>query len=481
MDRGANQNRAHNVSNEVSSLPSWMSPTYDDAGNMTRIPRPDAPSTLKWDLVWDAWNRLVTASDGATSHTYKYDGLNQRIQKSTGGVIYDYYHNTQWQVLEVRKDGSANPYEQNFWHPYYIDALAIRRYDGGTSGSQTRYHYAHDANFNVTAVFGLDGTVAERYDYSPYGVVSVLNGSFTAIGATAIANTTTYTGRSLDTETGLYYYRNRYYHAQLGRFLSRDPIGYLAKSQNVYGYVHSRPVIGMDPLGLVDEWAFDIDDDGNPIEEDPVIGGVGPIENYTVVWHKWRSAFLYTSVDQWKRGERLVQGTCKKGGELKAHSIEISHAVGRNAEVSGSVLATLGVTSLDGAIAELGISVDVSAGVDDVSTEISRLPGGDLACGCGENLDFWYWQRYNTYNFFFYQQPMWDPTGFDISDIPSTDWTYIGAIRIPTNDFREFHRCVPIPACSQAGIDTTLDDPSPIDEDDNPFGNNGNGNGRFRF
>lgn len=34
-----------------------------------------------------------------------------------------------------------------------------------------------------------------------------------------------YTGRRLDPETGLYYYRARYYSPTLGRFLQTDPIG----------------------------------------------------------------------------------------------------------------------------------------------------------------------------------------------------------------------------------------------------------------
>jgi RHS repeat-associated protein len=65
-----------------------------------------------------------------------------------------------------------------------------------------------------------------------------------------LANATTYTGRSLDTETGLYYYRNRYYHAQLGRFVSRDPAGYRAATNNFYEYAGSSPAIRIDPNGL---------------------------------------------------------------------------------------------------------------------------------------------------------------------------------------------------------------------------------------
>jgi RHS repeat-associated protein len=39
-----------------------------------------------------------------------------------------------------------------------------------------------------------------------------------------------YTGRLLDTLTGLYYYRARFYDAVLERFVNRDPIGYKAES-----------------------------------------------------------------------------------------------------------------------------------------------------------------------------------------------------------------------------------------------------------
>ena len=60
----------------------------------------------------------------------------------------------------------------------------------------------------------------------------------------------TFTGRRLDDETGLFYYRNRYYHAQLGRFVTRDPTGYGGSQWNLYEYVGGRPVARVDPTGL---------------------------------------------------------------------------------------------------------------------------------------------------------------------------------------------------------------------------------------
>jgi RHS repeat-associated protein len=49
--------------------------------------------------------------------------------------------------------------------------------------------------------------------------------------------------------TGLYYMRNRWYSAELGQFLSQDPLGYV-DSFNPYAYVGFDPINGWDPFGL---------------------------------------------------------------------------------------------------------------------------------------------------------------------------------------------------------------------------------------
>ena len=66
------------------------------------------------------------------------------------------------------------------------------------------------------------GIVVERYLYTPYGEVTVLDSDFSsdADGDSDYHNTTLYTRRTFDPAIGLYCYRHRIYHPQLGRLAS---------------------------------------------------------------------------------------------------------------------------------------------------------------------------------------------------------------------------------------------------------------------
>jgi RHS repeat-associated protein len=58
-----------------------------------------------------------------------------------------------------------------------------------------------------------------------------------------------YTGREQDAETGLDYYRARYYDVGVGRFISEDPVGFGAGDTNIYRYVGNSPTNYNDPSG----------------------------------------------------------------------------------------------------------------------------------------------------------------------------------------------------------------------------------------
>jgi RHS repeat-associated protein len=280
------QSRLHNKVNEIdnddnhgnnpgasitaSVGDNWIDPGYDAAGNMTSGPKPGS-ETVRLHFVFDAWNRLVEvkADDdgdpGAIIATYRHDATGRRIRKLLGAnpaeptLTLDYYHNNTGQIIEVHKDeDDDHPLEQYVWSPRYVHAPILRWRDENTDGENLEtLYYCNDANMNVTAL--VDGTsgsetfgqVVERYLYDPYGKATVCDGSWTPRegNASAFSNEILFTGHRLDPESGLYITLHRHYHPTLGRWMQRDPKGYV-DGMGLYQYVGGNPCLRYDPLGM---------------------------------------------------------------------------------------------------------------------------------------------------------------------------------------------------------------------------------------
>jgi RHS repeat-associated protein len=102
----------------------------------------------------------------------------------------------------------------------------IAMYDHGVSGM---YYYHCNHLYSVAAITDATGAVVERYGYDAYGesVVTDAAGTPLAGNESSVGNPYRFTGRRLDDETGLMYFRARYYSGGLGRFVGRDPLGYI--------------------------------------------------------------------------------------------------------------------------------------------------------------------------------------------------------------------------------------------------------------
>ena len=115
------------------------------------------------------------------------------------------------------------------------------------SGGQRFYVHANHL-YSVAAITNSAGAVVERYRYSSYGERTVLTADGVTTRAVSLYNQQVgFTGRYLDKETGLWYFRARYYSGSLGRFVGRDPLGYVDGTSLYNGYFVPN---ALDPKGM---------------------------------------------------------------------------------------------------------------------------------------------------------------------------------------------------------------------------------------
>jgi RHS repeat-associated protein len=237
-------NYSYNSNNQLASYDS-ITFNYDKNGNLTKKTENGTDETT---YTFDYENKIIGIDyPDETYSAYKYDALGRRIEKrDRSGNIARYVYDGQNFVAEY--DGS------NDLVASYVQGLGI---DNPTSLYRGRdvYWYHSDALGSIHQMTDSDQAVQRSYDYSAFGKIISETGS--------LANPFTYTARERDSDSGLYYYRARYYDAAAGRFLSRDAFfmspEFLSKNllfsywiavSNIYRYVNNNPIMLLDPSGL---------------------------------------------------------------------------------------------------------------------------------------------------------------------------------------------------------------------------------------
>ena len=254
--------------------------TYDGAGNRTRVTGsyarsllPDPVATAIHDvanrqrvfgnkqMTFDANGNLTTIVDEGGTTQFSWDARDRlaRIEGPGIAASFDYaFGRRTTKTINARStqflydDVDAYGQLESGTLTTYLRSLAIDEPLSAASADRTLFAL-HDALGSTIAVLDQAGAPVTTYTYEPFGSTSV-NGD-------ELVTRFQFTGRENDGSAGLYYYRARYYHPALQRFISEDPLYRLTGAQcsplskgsqalNFYSYVENNPTGFIDPFGL---------------------------------------------------------------------------------------------------------------------------------------------------------------------------------------------------------------------------------------
>ena len=197
--------------------------TYDPNGNLTH--KTEGSDT--WTYEWNAEDELIRGfRNGAEVVRYGYDPIGRRVEKIEPTKTTRYTYDGSDVLREI-----AGTQETRFVFAVELDEVLAEEDASGVLS----YHHI-DALGSVVARTNAAGVRTASFTFDAFGI-STSSGRFG------------FTGREADAESGLYYYRTRYYDPRAGRFLSEDPLGW-AGGLNLYGYVFNNPALLADPTGM---------------------------------------------------------------------------------------------------------------------------------------------------------------------------------------------------------------------------------------
>lgn len=213
--------------------------SYDESGNMRRAQSPGAT----YDFTYDEDNRVTTVGHtaGATTNTIanRYDALGRRLARTLNGVETRYVLDFNGEMERILADtDAAGAITARYVHS--PDGLGYRE---DVVGAITCYHA--DAMGNIIRLTdGSGGTVAD-YTYSPFGRVLASTGT--------VANLFRFVGSLgvMEELPNLYFMRARYYSADVGVFLSTDPVRKVGAGWRPTSYLYAdlNPLRSFDPKG----------------------------------------------------------------------------------------------------------------------------------------------------------------------------------------------------------------------------------------
>jgi RHS repeat-associated protein len=218
---------------------------YDPEGNLTQ--RTNRSTGVIETLSWDHRNRLTQIETQDPTGkviekvNYLYDVYDRRIGKTVdpdgAGTRAATTERYVWDGDDLALVFSGNTLKQRYLYGTQVDQVLAE-----DTGTTVRWALA-DHQGTIRDVTDANGTLLNHIRYDSFGKVisQTRPTAFFRFG---------YTGRETDLESGLMYYRARYYDPGAGRFISEDPIGFDGGDANLYRYVGNSPTNYTDAFGL---------------------------------------------------------------------------------------------------------------------------------------------------------------------------------------------------------------------------------------
>lgn len=255
---------------------------YDKNGNLVASIQP----VKEIQYQYDALNRLIAVSDEDNHVTYHYDAFNRRMSKTIDGVTTRYLYQGQDEIGAVDPTGK-------------IVELRILGLGGHSeAGSAVALEFGsivlipiHDHRGNVTCLLDQQGEAVETYRFTAFGEESIFDRYGQRVDNSVVGNPWRFSSKRVDQETGLVYFGMRYYSADIGRWITQDPAGYI-DGPNLYAYLQNRPLSATDAYGLVGEAYMESRD---AFQSTNNFSGGPPVENWS-------------DREGWDRGVILVPG-----------------------------------------------------------------------------------------------------------------------------------------------------------------------------
>lgn len=208
--------------------------THDLRGNVSQI----QDGTANTVLTFDDRDRLAQVNlPNGTTVSYVIDDQGRRIAEKlnnalTAAYLYDGQLRPRAQV-----DAKGNVISE------YAYAEGINVPEAILTGGKT-YALLRDHIGSVRLVVDVQtGAVAQRLSYDEFGrIVEDTNPGFQPFG---------FAGGLYDADTGFVHFGAREYDPYVGRWISKDPIGFDGGQTNFYVYSGNNPVGRFDPSGLL--------------------------------------------------------------------------------------------------------------------------------------------------------------------------------------------------------------------------------------